>query len=416
MGVDMRYILLALVLIAAFFRAAPALAGSVNGISLAARVEPKSISAIIAEPMIIDYDLSPDGKRIALLASPGTNWTPLWVIVLEVNSGRIVKSVKLGSGEFPWGNESPQVLFSSDQHYLVVQDLKTIRVFDSSTLNFLRAIPPPSGSSAGLPLYIAGASGRDVFVCAFGRDQKLIPGFHVMPSRIEVVNIETGERLGEWNSDDLPQAISPEGDRVAISTLNVKKGLLPLGIFDLHGKEVAELDGGFSYLGTPPPPGAFGRVLGLFTRNNRILLSPGSFHDKTGHLSGDSIEVFDLLGRKAIHERSLRPDRFAPLGDWGISADGHVVAATSWYIPPQYLIHGEGPWPPPTMPKILIINPRSSSNPVAEIPVETRGLASSGWMEDVRPRLSADGSTLAIAQKNGIDVFSLVAIPGDGTH
>ena len=165
---------------------------------------------------------------------------------------------------------------------------RSIRVFDSKSFEPVRTISSPSSSAALLPLFITGASNKDVFACAFGSEQNLNPRFHTTAVQVEVVDISSGAVLGQWASDDVPQSISPNGDLIAVSSLQAQQGVLPLSVVDVHGQKVTELTGGYSFKDADQSK-PLGRVIGLFMGSQELLLAPDENVDPTGHHSGESL-------------------------------------------------------------------------------------------------------------------------------
>ena len=122
-------------------------------------------------------------------------------------------------------------------------------------------------------------------MCAFGSEQNLNSRFHTTPVQVEMVDISSGAVLGEWVSGDVPQSVSPQGDLVAVSSLQVQRGVLPLSVVDVHGQKVTEFTGGYSFQGADQSKPT-GRVIGLFMGSQELLLAPDENVDSTGHHSG----------------------------------------------------------------------------------------------------------------------------------
>jgi hypothetical protein len=133
----------------------------------AARIDEASLSSIVTSPSVESFDLSPDGKTVALLVATGFKaQAPLWLVTEELATKKFAAPRQVGHLTISNSNFSPQVRYTSDQRYLVVQDFQTIRAFDSKSFEPVRTISSPSGDASLLPLFIAGASNKDVFVCA----------------------------------------------------------------------------------------------------------------------------------------------------------------------------------------------------------------------------------------------------------
>jgi hypothetical protein len=324
---------------------------------------------------------------------------PLWLVTEDIAAKRITASSELGTSVFPTGGFAPQVIYASDQRYLIVQDLRTIRVIDSSTLKSLRTISPPSGKELH-PVFVIGASNRNVFACAFGVEQKFNPHFHQTPVQVEVVDVSSGAILGEWASEDVPQSISPNGDLVAVSSLQVQQGVLPLTVVDTHGQKVAELTGGYSFKDADQSK-PLGRVIGRFLGAQELLLTQDENVDQTGHHSGDSLQLVSVTGKV---EQSIKPRHYGSTGELATSADQKTAVVLSWFVPARALAH-EGPLPA-SSPEILVLGTGANLHVDAAFPIHPFGLKISGWLENRRPRISSDGSVIAIAQDSGVTVLT----------
>jgi hypothetical protein len=367
----------------------------------ATRIDESTLSSIIASPSVQSFDLSPDGKTVALLVATGFKaQAPLWLVTEEIATKRFTAPRQIGHLTILNSNFSPQVRYTSDQQHLIVQDFQTIRVFDSKSFDPVRTISSPSSGTSLLPLFITGASNKDVFVCAFGSEQNLNPRFHTTAVQVEVVDVSSGAVLGEWASEDVPQSISPNGDLVAVSSSQAQQGVLPLSVVDVHGQKVTELTGGYSFKDADQSK-PLGRVIGLFMGPQELLLAPDENVDSTGHHSGESLQLVSMTGKV---EQSIKPRHFGSTGELAASADQKTALALSWYVPARALAH-EGALPAST-PEVLVLGRGASLHLDSSLPIEGLGLRGGGWLENRRPRLSSDGSVIAVAQRSGVTVFS----------
>lgn len=367
----------------------------------AARIDESTLSNIITSPSVQSFDLSPDGKTVALLIATGFKaQAPLWLVTEELATKRFTAPRQIGHLTILNSNFSPQVRYTFDQRYLVVQDFQTIRVFDSKSFEPVRTISSPSSGASPLPLFITGASNKNVFVCAFGSEQNLNPRFHTTPVQVEVVDVSSGAVLGEWASEDVPQSISPNGDLVAVSLLQAQQGVLPLSVVDVHGQKVTEFTGGYSFKDADQSK-PLGRVVGLFMGSQELLLAPDENVDQTGHHSGESLQLVSMTGKV---EQSIKPRHYGSTGELAASADQKTALALSWYVPARALAH-EGPLPAST-PEVLVLGRGASLHLDSSIPIQPIGLRNGGWLENRRPRLSSDGSVIAVAQRSGVTVLA----------
>lgn len=380
------------------------LAQSSSSFASAMRIDEASLSGLISNPIIQSFDVSPDGANVALLvASSVRKEAPLYLVTQDVATKRVITFRQFRHLTLVYGNFAPQVRFASDGRFLVVQDFKTIQVLDRKTLEPLRAISPPVGKEPLIPLFITGASNMDVFVCAFGLEPRQDFHFHATSVEVEVVDVSSGQRLGEWSSGDVPQAISPNGDLIAVSSLQPQQGVLPLDVVDVQGRKVAELTGGFAFKeGDPLKP--LGRVLGVFVGNEELLLTPDENVDQSGHHAGDSLQLVGIAGKQPQIRQSIKPRHYAPQGDLAVSANGRIAASVSWYVPARLLAR-EGALPA-SSPELLVFERSTSLKLDATLPIHGLGLRVSGWLENRRPRVSSDGSVLAIAQDSGVTVLT----------
>jgi hypothetical protein len=369
-----------------------------------ARVDLSSLAGEISDPIIQSFDLSPDGKTVALLVVAGSKvGAPLSLVTEDVAAKHVTASSELGAAVFPMGGFTPQVVYSSDGRYLVVQDLRSVRVKDSSSLRTIRTIAPPPGKELKSPLFVIGASSRNVFACAFGGEQKFNPRLQATPVQVEVVDISSGESLGNWASEDVPQALSPNGDLVAVSSSQPQQGVLPLNVFGTHGQKVAALTGGFSFRNAGQSK-ALGRVMGIFVGAQELLLTPDDNTDQSGHHSGDSLQLVTFTGRETQVQGSIKPRHYGPTGELAISADSKTALAISWYVPARSLAH-EGALPAST-PELVVLGMGARGHVEASLPIHPFGLKVAGWLENRRPRISSDGSVIAVAQDSGVTVLT----------
>jgi hypothetical protein len=382
----------------------------------------ESLKVLFDQPMIMAIDLSPDGKQIAWLATGVKAEAPLWLVTLDVSTKRIVASKELGLSIFSnrpavWSSPNDfhhQVVYSSDQRYLVVQDLRQIRVLDAGTLDVLRTIPVPESATPLIPVSVISAAKSDIFACAFGSENQ--PGkytFRAVPVQIEVVDISSGKVLGAWAAEDVPQALSPNGDLIAVSSWQRLHGrVVPLAVFDRNGHKITDLDDGFSFsegswffkIDNPSKP--LGRVVGRFVSNQEILLTPDGHTDETGHFSGESIRLVSVTGQQPPQRVAIK--HFGPTGNLAISADGTTILVRSLYYPPRILAQHHGQLYGEESKLLVLGRGNPGRNPAREPKLQ---------VESVMPLdagtelwVSADGSVIAI-EKQGITVLRRSARP-----
>jgi hypothetical protein len=370
------------------------------------RIDEASLSGLITSPIIQSFDLSSDGKTVAVLAFAGLKVAaPLWLVVEDLTTKQVTSSRELGPSTFGFGNFSPQVLYASDQQYLVVQDLQTIRVFDSKKLTLVRTISAPASKERLFPLFALGAGNKDIFVCAFGPQQRLDLTLHATPAHLEIIDVSSGNLIGEWISEDVPQSISPDGELIAVSAWQTARPVLSLNVFDTQGKKVAELNGDFSFKKVVDESKPLGRVMGVFLDSQNVLLTSDERIDKSGHESGDSLQIVGLTGKQV---QNIKPKHYASTGEIAVSRDQKTIVAIIWYLPAHVLAH-EHAVLPNSSPELMIFDRGSNLNLDAKLPIHNMGLKSSGWLENRRPRVSFNGSVIAIAQNSGITILEKAA-------
>jgi len=372
----------------------------------------ESLKVLFDQPSVMAKDLSPDGKQIAWLVMASVKAdAPLWLVTLDVSTKRIVASKELGPWYFSnrprvWYSPNDfhtQVVYSSDQRYLVVQDLRQIRVLDAGTLEVLRTIPVPASATPLIPVSVVSAGQSDIFACAFGSENQ--PGkytFRAVPVQIEVIDISSGKVLGAWAAEDVPQAISPNGDLIAVSSWQKLHGrVVPLAVFDRNGRKITDLDDGFSFsegfwfFKEDNPSKPLGRVIGRFVSNQEILLIPNGGHDETGHFSGESIRLVSVTGQQPPQRVAVK--HFGPTGTLAISADGTTILVRSLYYPPRILAQHHG----------QLFGQESKLLVIGRDPARERKLQVQSVMPlDAGTELwvSADGSVIAI-EKQGITLM-----------
>ena len=389
-------------MMAFMFQAKPISATEDGSLVSAARIEESSLRGVINDAIIQSFDLSPDGKTVAILAVAGSKvGAPLWLVIEDVSTKQVTSSRELGPSTFGSGGFSAQVLYSSDQQYLVIQDLQTIRVFDSKNLTATRTISAPSNKEGLFPLFVMGAGNKDIFVCVFGPQQKLDLTFHPTPVHLEIVDVSSGNLIGDWASEDVPQSISPNGDLIAVSSWQTLRPVLPLNVFDTQGKKIAELTGDFSFKKVTDQSKPLGRVMGLFLDTQELLLTSDERIDQSGHLSGENLEIVTITGKEA---QKIKPRHYASTGEMAISRDSKTIVAISWYTPARALAQ-EHAVLPASSPELLVFERGTSVHMDTSLPIHGLGLKASGWLENRRPRLSLDGAVIALAQDNGITIF-----------
>jgi len=354
------------------------------------QISDQSLDPIVSgHAIVMSFDLSPDGKLLAILAEGPKPW-PLWLVTVDTKTKDIVASRNLGPSVWPSSDFLHQVRYSSDQRYLVVRDLQEIRVLDARSLETLRTIAPPARASRQVPLFIAGASKADVFLCAFGSGERTEYGLHPTPVQVELVDVSSGKLLSTWQSQDIPQAISPSGDLVLVSSWETpnERRVVPLAAFDKNGVKIADLDDDFSFSKSEKQSKPLGRVLGRFLGEREIVVMPDQHLDRTGRHSGDSLKLFSVSSQAPLE--SLNLDHFSPTGRLAVSDDGKTILVNSFYIPPEVLANPHGPRNGGDG-KLFVIAPDPKLHVLSTVPIDS-------LTQEVR--VSSGGSVIALRHYN----------------
>jgi hypothetical protein len=133
-----------------------------------------------------------------------------------------------------------------------------------------------------------------------------------------------------------------------------------------------------------------------------LLLTPDENIDQTGHQSGDNLQLVRVTDKQV--QQSMKPPHFASTGEMAVSADQKTVLAISWYVPARFLRKQEGRLPA-SVPELLEFRRDANLHLASVLPIHGFGLKASGWLENRRPRVSSDGSVIAIAQDSGVTVL-----------
>jgi hypothetical protein len=239
-------------------------------------------------------------------------------------------------------------------------------------------------------LFIAAASKSDVFLCAFGSGERSEHRLHPTPAQVELVDVSSGNILSAWESEDVPQALSPKGDLVLVSSWKApnQRLVVPLAILDKNGVKVADVDDTFSFSKSEKGSRPLGRVLGRFLDEQEIVVMPDQHLDHTGHHSGDSIKVFSVSSHTP--QQSLKPEHFSPTGRLEVSDDGRTVLVNSFYMSPKVLANPHGPRSGGDG-ELFVIGPNPKLHVASTIPMDSLA-------QDVR--VSSDGSVIAIRHYN----------------
>jgi hypothetical protein len=371
------------------------------------RVDNAMLAKTIPEPSVLAFDISPDGILLAMLVrSTSAENAQMWLVIENVKTGEIVKQEKDGLNGAILSDYAPHVRFTRDQKFLVVQDLQRVAVLETANYTVLGKIQAPAGDKLNMPVSIVGASDSDIFAISFGTGQRGPFEVGIDPVEVLIADVSRGKLISDWQASDIPQSISPTGNFVALSDWNVNDTLLGVQIVDAKtAKKVTTLKGGFTFGKTVGYTDAIGEAVGDFLSDTQILLAPNESFDSTGHYAGRSLKEAAIMPGAGDGKilREFTPANYGPTGEMVVSANRQMFVASSCYFSPYAATHTM------TLPAgagcELLGFSLKQSVPVFEAKVSQHGLEANAGGEMLRPRVSADGSVIAIAQDDGVTVF-----------
>ena len=358
------------------------------------------------------FDISPDGSLLAVLfqsESQSDSW--LRILVENVVTGRALMDLKLPTGARPDRSDLPpwyvpHVEFSADQKLLAVQDWENIRVVSLSNFQVARTLASMN-KELRVPFSILRASTNNLFLVSYGKAGSFrSSGFNDLTNpRVhnELVDVSTGKIQSGWESMDLPQSLSPDGKRAAVSDWETSNIVVEVGIVDTHtGQNLKTLHSGYKF-GKPWERVQTGRVIGKFLSDDEILLSPDEHIDSTGHKSGDALRIMRVSDGQVVHE--IHPDNFGPLGEVITSASRDCFAMLNWYISPGILKRDLAP-PEGSRPELIVFPDPAKARSYAISQLSLTTLVTNQYLGTTySPRISNGASAVAVAQDGGVTVF-----------
>lgn len=368
------------------------------------RVDESGLAEAVASPRIYSFDLSPSGQTIALLVRSGDLANAAtWLLIVDAKTAQVLRKSQTSqsasyselSAYFP-----PQVVFTPDEKFLVIQWQGQVSIVDAATLRTLRTVEDRK-IGPRVPISICGSSKSDLFAISFGTGKQLESQFEKIPVHVEIINVSNGTSHGSWESDDIPQSLSPDGKLAAISDHEKGGALLSLDVIDTSsGRKLAILDGGFKFE-KPEAGQMMGRVVGRFLSDEEMVLSPDSNFDRSGHHSGGSLRIVHIPDGRVVQE--LKPKHFGPKGEVAVSEAGEEIVAASWYLEPSFLTNPHKPMPAGSAPELLVFSDKRDFHVEGIIQSAGGGLRVGG--SALSFHVASDGSVVAIAENFGITLF-----------
>jgi hypothetical protein len=372
-----------------------------------ARVDEKTLATVIPDPQIWAYDLSPDGTRLALfVVSMTTSQAPAdsWIVLASATTSEILKQVRFGTRPAFQQSYAPQIVFTHDGKFLVLQDQQTVSVLDSASLTTFRTISSSAGSKFNIPASIVIANGRNIAAVSFGTgDARASDG--KWPMYTAIVDLSTGKQVAGWEDNDIPFSLSPRGDFLAVPDHSTAEPVMGVKILDAKsGKVIVVLPAKYSYP-KEVPKNYFAVIVAKFLGDDELILTPNNYADQSGHDVGPSLNIVQLKNSNVVQQ--IHPKDYGPTGEVAVSADQSTFITVSRYLPPRYLQHPHWRIPSDIRPELLVFRKQQNFMLDSRMPVPPLlGLRRGGTFDRSGLRVSADGSVISIAEDYGITVLT----------
>jgi hypothetical protein len=391
-------VLLRLVLF--FVGSAAAYTQEPSGLRVKARIDETAIAEAVSSPRLVSYDLSPDGSKLALFVASGDLvQAPNWVLILNIKDVTVISKIRFGEARLGY---APQIEFTPDGRFLLVQDGQTIAVLDAKRLTKVRTIAPPRDAKFSVPATILMASKRDIAAVSFGKTEPPANYFDKWPVDTQIVDIERGDILAAWESDDIPFSISPSGRYVVLSNRESKSPIMGVAILDsMTGKEVATLSGGDFPVKQTAQESFAGRMIAKFINEDSVVLTQdGNLNQIEGN-----VRIVQYKTDRTVQE--IRLPRYGPTGEIAVSGDENVLIALSIYLPREYRKHPHWRIPKGSGPELVAfdLQPELKLAQVRAVS-EVAGLRGPHRLFDwAGLRVSNDGLCISVAENHGVTVF-----------
>jgi len=363
------------------------------------RIDSGSLGKAVDNPVIHAFDLSEDGRNLALLVTSGESQTATeWLLVVDTRTSQVLGKAQIGQGLA----YVSQVLFTSDGRFLVVRDnLPEVRVLESASLAVVHRIEPPSDKFRFL-LSISRSSGSDVIAVNFAavglamiRDDEKVPGY------TEIIDAAHGTARGSWRCDDIiGQVLSPDGSLAAIPDWSTGNAIAGISVVDTKsGAKVAAIGSGYTFKDRRPFDTSAARVDARFVTQTEIVLTPDPGTFVSGHLvGGQTLKLVRIPDGKVLDEK--RPRRYGASIQAAASSDGRFCATLSLDVKLNY----NREIPPLTKCDLMVFSLRDGIHlDETERLVGFLGLSGADGRDLLR--ISSNGSVIAVVQDGGITLF-----------
>jgi hypothetical protein len=312
--------------------------GSAAKMELIDRIEDKTLLCGGRSSHIRAYDLAPNIKTVAMLATTiaqGQTNDQSCLVIWDVANQKIVKSIDVTVLRTAHGSEYvPEVLFAQSGEKLILQALNTVAIYKVKDLTLSRVIAPPKVGFDVL-MQVLNANEAGTLLVTFG---PAAPGHAYLagwPNISELVDIESGDVRGVWNLEDRPLAVSPNGKWAAIYDHAQRDGVVGISLFDLmSGQTVRLADPQLGFVATGK---VFSRLIARFLDNDHLLILPDGGFDQQGRTAGTGIKVVSISQGKIID--TVKPKQFGPVGELAVSGTHNSVATISQFITPSVMTH-----------------------------------------------------------------------------
>lgn len=379
-----------------------------------AQVGEKTGTFSIPYPEIDAYDLSPDGARLALLVVSGDPMqapVPAWVVIVSAINAKVLNQVRFGTRAQWVPDYASQIAFTADGMLLVVEDgQQTVSVLDAATLATVRTFAPERGSRFNVPVSIVTAANSPLVAISFGTGAPVTNYLNKFPVHTMIVDASNGEQVASWDADDIPFSISPNAKFVAVADHSGAGPVMGVAILDAKsGKRVTALSGGYpSRIGEYPglKTQFSSSIIAKFISDDEVVMTPSANADQFGSYGDADVKVVRIADAHVIQE--IAPERYGPTGELAVSVDGSTFFAVSYYLAHKYF---ENPhWRIPSDTSAFLVFSREKQQAfrlvnrtkLAKLPA----LRNRGLRGTVDPRISRDGSVVAIAEDYGVTVLT----------